>query len=244
VSATLYGMTVSHPSRTAQLILRHKRIAHRMVNLVPGIHPLMLRAVGFRGRTVPALMLDGDRRVQGSLEIATAVEQLRPEPPLYPADPEARAGILEAERWGHDTFQDIPRRTFRWAAKGQWEVRHWLAGAVVGMPAPGIAATLNGPVARVFAHISDASDENVQRDLGRLPQLLDHVDALIASGTIGGEVPNAADFQIAPALRVLLAYPQLRPTIESRPSGELARRLVPDYPEPIPAQLPPDWVPA
>jgi len=32
--------------------------------------------------------------------------------------------------------------------------------------------------------------------LGRLRGLLDHVDALVAEGTIGGEQPNAADFQV------------------------------------------------
>jgi glutathione S-transferase len=242
MSATLYSLTLSHPAHTAHLMLERKRIDHRVVNLLPGFHPPMLRAVGFEGRTVPALRLEDGRRIQGSLAIATALEELRPEPSLYPADPEAKAAVLEAEHWGHDVLQDIPRRAFRWVAAGQPEVRRWIGGEVVGMPAPGLAAWLNAPVARAFARVSDATDEHFRSDLAQLPTLLDRVDELIEAGTIGGEVPNAADFQIAPSVRVLLAFPDLRPAIEGRPCAELARRLLPDYPEPVPAEIPEAWV--
>ena len=43
-----------------------------------------------------------------------------------------------------------------------------------------------------------------------MPGQIDHVDELIAAGVIGTEQPNAADFQIATSLRVLLNFPQLR----------------------------------
>lgn len=78
--------------------------------------------------------------------------------------------------------------------------------------------------------------------LAALPLLLDYVDALIADGTIGGEEPNAADFQIGTTVRVFLAYTDLRSRVEGRPCAELAMRLLPDYPEPIPAFLPRDWL--
>jgi glutathione S-transferase len=243
MSATLYSLAVSHPAHTAHLMLEHKRIDHRVVDLLPGLHPPVLRALGFEGGTVPAILWDDDRRLQGSLRIATALEELRPEPSLYPADPEAKAVVLAAERWGHDILQDIPRRIFRWAGSGQPEVRRWIGGDVVGLPTPRLAAAMFAPIARVFRRISDATDQHLRTDLAELPSLLDRVDELIESGTIGGEEPNAADLQIGPSVRVLLAFRDIRPMVEGRPCAELAQRLLPDYPDPIPAEIPRAWVP-
>jgi glutathione S-transferase len=83
VSARLYSLSLSHPSQAARLMLEHKGLEHEVVELLAGIHPLQLRAAGFRAGTVPALKLDG-RRVQGSLRISRALEQARPEPALFP----------------------------------------------------------------------------------------------------------------------------------------------------------------
>jgi len=68
--------------------------------------------------------------------------------------------------------------------------------------------------------------------------MLDHADGLIASGVVGSPHPNAADFQIGSSVRVVTAFPGLRPMAERRAAGELALRLFPRYPEPIPATLP------
>ena len=81
--AKLYALSLSHPSQAARLMLEHKGIEHQIVDLMPGMHPLQLRAAGFRGGTVPALKLDG-RRIQGSLLISRALEQVRPEPTALP----------------------------------------------------------------------------------------------------------------------------------------------------------------
>ena len=61
---------------------------------------------------------------------------------------------------------------------------------------------------------------------------------------IGGDEPNAADFQIGTTVRVFLAYEDLRGLVEGRPAGELAMRLLPRYPGPIPPFLPPEWLAA
>lgn len=60
MSATLYAVHSSHSAHAARLMLEHKGIEHRVVNLVPGTHA--------------ALKLDG-RRVQGSRTIARALEE-------------------------------------------------------------------------------------------------------------------------------------------------------------------------
>ena len=232
----LYSLSLSHPAQAARLMLERKGIEHEVVDLLPGLHPFTVRLVGFRGETVPALKIDG-RRLQGSREISRALDQLQPEPRLLPS-PEVEA----AERWGEAALQPLPRRMFRWGAVRKRDFRRWIAGEVVGMPAPAVMAELNIPLARMLARRVGARDESVRAALAQLPILLDHVDGLIAEGTIGGDEPNAADFQIGTTIRVFLAYEDLHDRVASRPCGELAMRILPDYPGPIPAFLPKEWL--
>jgi len=68
------------------------------------------------------------------------------------------------------------------------------------------------------------------------------VDSLIEDEVIGGQQLNAADFQIAPSLRLAMTLEDLRPAIESRPAGELAMRVVPHFPGHTPRTLPAEWL--
>ena len=72
--------------------------------------------------------------------------------------------------------------------------------------------------------------------------MLDKVDAWIESGVLNGEVLNAADFQIAPSIGLMMTLDDLRPAIENRPAAKLARRLVPNYPGKMPPVLPAEWL--
>ncbi len=65
---------------------------------------------------------------------------------------------------------------------------------------------------------------------------------VIKDGVIGGDEPNAADYQIAPSVRLAMSFDDLRPAIESRPAGELALRIVPDFPGRTPPVFPPEWL--
>src|SRR5436190_8196953 len=239
----LYSISVSHPARAAGLMLRYKGIDFELVDLLPGTQRALLRLHGFREGTVPAMTIDG-RKVQGSLEISRALEELKPDPPLFPADPEQRAAVEEAERWGEAVLQPVPRNVFRWGVARDRSLREAL-GEVTGVPAPAVGAVLMQPVAWYYARIvSGATDETVRSDLASLPGWLDHVDELIAAGVIGGEQPNAADFQIALSVRLLLAFPLLSPLVESRPAAELAMRIAPKFGGPLPIKLPAEWIPA
>jgi glutathione S-transferase len=236
MNARLYMLAVSHPAKAAQRMLQHKQIPHRLVYLLPGLHPALLRFAGFGEATVPALEL-GTRKVQGSRSISRFLDSVQEEPRLFPADPGLRDAVEEAERWGEEDLQETLRRIFRWSTADQQAVRRWL-GERSGVPAPGVVGELNAPLARRFAKQSGADEARVRDDIAALRDMLAHVDRLIESGVVGSAAPNAADFQIGASLRVLLTFPQLRPIAENRPAGELALRLFPRYPEPIPAQLP------
>jgi glutathione S-transferase len=223
---TLYGTPPSPPSHSARLTLEHKGLDHRIVWLLPGLWPALLRTRGFRGGTVPAMKMDG-RRIQGSRLISRALEEAKPEPALFPADPELRLEVEEAERWGDEVLQNVPRRIVRWISVHRPESRVMIARDV-GIPLPRFAAWINAPAARHLARKVDA-DGQIQRVIGQVPEVLDHVDELISKGVIGGDQPNAADFQIATSVRALLTVEDLRPVTEGRPAAELAMRYLPEF---------------
>ena len=53
----------------------------------------------------------GDERMAGSREIMRRLDELRAEPALLPAPGSPKyAQVLEAERWGDEVFQSVPRR--------------------------------------------------------------------------------------------------------------------------------------
>jgi glutathione S-transferase len=237
----LYGIPLSHPVLGVRGMLGFKRLPYRYVELLAGGHPPMLWALGFRGATVPAVRLPDGRRVQGSLAIAQALERLAPAPSLYPAQPAARAAVTDAERWGEAVLQPIPRRLIRWGLREHLAQRQWFADVASPLPAPRVMGILMTPVVPVFAWLAGANDAQVRQDLDRLPNLLDQVDRLIAEGVIGGEQFNAADFQIAASVRMLLAMTDIAPLVADRAAATLARRVVADYPV-IPAALPADCV--
>jgi glutathione S-transferase len=107
MATRLYVIPVSNPAAAGSAMMRHKRVPHRVVTLMPGLHPLLVRMAGFERSTVPALDAGG-RKVQGSREIAHFLDELVPEPPLFPADPEERSAVEAAERWGEETLQPVP----------------------------------------------------------------------------------------------------------------------------------------
>jgi glutathione S-transferase len=114
-------------------------------------------------------------------------------------------------------------------------------GARLGIPV-GLAVKTGGPIVAVAARLNEATDEKVRADLASLRSDLDRIDGWIAEGVMGGPEPNAADFQIAPSLRLLMSFDDLRPFIEGRPCGEMANRIVPDFPGRTPAVFPEDWL--
>jgi glutathione S-transferase len=241
VEVKLYSISVSHPARAAGLMLRHKGIQHELVDLVPGSQRLVLRLRGFPAGTVPALTIDRRQKVQGSREISRVLEELQPEPSLFPADQRQRDAVEEAERWGEAALQPLPRNLFRWCLARDLELRRRL-GETTGMPA--LAANLTKPLAWYFARVvSGATDESIRAQLAALPDQLEHVDRLIAAGVIGNEQLNAADFQIATSVRVLLNFPPLRPLVEARPAAELAMKIAPRFGASLPIELPHEWVP-
>src|SRR5947209_6394134 len=126
---TLYVIPGSHACRSAILMLEHKRVPYRRVDVLTLLHPLVVRLHGFdaggqkrtAGRrrplplrigdllgTVPALACDG--RISTNYRIARFLEARHPDPPLFPDAPEPRSRVEYAERWANETLQMAARR--------------------------------------------------------------------------------------------------------------------------------------
>jgi glutathione S-transferase len=238
MQARLYGFSISNASQTARLMLEFKGVETTWVELLPGLHPLPLRALGFKRGTVPAIKLDG-RKIEGSLEIAQALEAALPEPSLYPADAAKRHAVEQAERWGEAELQMVPRRIMRYVFAHDNGARARVARQL-GLPLPSLLGALNMPIARWTAARVDADEAAARAQMTNLAATLDHVDALIADGVIGDPAaPNAADFQIAPSIRSLNAIGDLAPLLAGRPCDALSRRLLPRFQEVPAPMLPP-----
>jgi glutathione S-transferase len=229
------------------LLLEHKGIPYRRVDLVPGVHPLAVRILGFpavarraqrlsEGRrrrlgmadrlgTVPALKFDGER-VQTNRKIARFLDRVSPEPPLFPVDPERRRAVEEAELWGDDVLQMAARRLV-------------LAGALRGVMREdgedGRLRVLLYKHRRVriramptLARVFDVNERTERELLDSLPPMLDCVDAWIESGVLNGEQLNAADYMIVTSVALLMYRSDLEPEIRARPAGSLADRILPE----------------
>jgi glutathione S-transferase len=239
--AVLHTMPPSHPAQAVRLMLEHKGIDFEQKQVLTGFHPVIIRLRGFKGWTIPALEIDG-RRIQRSTRISRELDELHPEQPLFPADPEERRRVEEAEEWGDRELQDYPRAILRWSAVAQAGVRRAMAERV-GLPAPGVAGALTWPVAWALARDRGADEQRVREVLGKLPGAIQHVDDLIADGVIGADKPNAATFQLAAGVRALTTFDALWPHIEPRPAGQMATALFPKWAEPLPVEIPREWLP-
>src|SRR4051794_21543566 len=126
----LYVIPGSHACRSAMLMLEHKQVPYRRVDIVTLLHPVVVRLRGFdaggqtrtaggrrtfglrvgdRLGTVPALAADGDR-ISTNHRIARFLDERHPQPPLFPADRERRLTVEGAERWANEILQMAARR--------------------------------------------------------------------------------------------------------------------------------------
>lgn len=236
----LHVLPPSHPSHTAEAALRLKGLEFERVEMdIRGHGDAMEAIYGPGNRTVPGLTIDGEP-VHGSVAILRRLEELAPEPPLYP-EPIA-AAVREAEAWGDGHLQDLGRRI-------PWGALRFRPEALGTMAGGGPLDPRGVDFALRFVHAAwkyhGITAERLAGDLQDLPGLLDRVDELVAEGVVGGEAPNAADLQIGATLRVLCCVEDVRPLVEGRPGHRLTQALGGPLPGRIPAgAFPGGWVPA
>ena len=225
----LYLVNGSHPCVTVEKALQLKRLPYSVVELPPPAHMAVMKAK-FGKRTVPAVEIDGEK-ISGSREILRRLDLIEPEPPLFPSDPQARARVEEAESWGDDILQPLVRRLLWPTFKAHPELMAAYSEGSSLPPIPLPVLKASAPlITAIEMKANGASEVTYREDLKTLPAILDHVDSLVADGTIGGDQPNAADLQVLASLALLMTLADLRALIEPRPCGQATLRLFPDTP--------------
>ena len=205
----LYVLPGSHPCDAIEAGLALKSISYRRVDLLPLV-PVIAGPLLYGGTTVPGMRI-GRERVVGSRAIMRRLDELAPEPPLLPppGDPDY-ARVLEAERWGDEVFQAVPRRLIDAAFLRMPAAMESYAGDAK-LPLPRALLRPALPLtARLMAIKNGARDESARADLAALASQLERIDGWIAEGLLGGEQPNAADLQIGSTIRLLLSIADLR----------------------------------
>ncbi|HEY3958948.1 MAG TPA: glutathione S-transferase N-terminal domain-containing protein [Solirubrobacteraceae bacterium] len=242
MNAKLYVLPGSHPCAAVEVALRMKSIAFDRVDLLP-MTQMLIGPLRYGGATVPGMRIDGERIV-GSRTIMRRLDELVPEPALLPSaqDP-ARGEVLEAERWGDEVLQSMPRRIIDVAfLRRPAAMESYVGDAKLPLPTslmrPALPLT-----AKLMAGKNKARDETARADLTALPGHLDRIEGWIADGLLGGEQPNAADLQIGSTIRLLMSIGDVRPLISERPAAQLTRYFPPMVGEIEAGVLPAEWLP-
>jgi glutathione S-transferase len=222
--AELYGVRGSAPSFCAELMLRHKQVHYRRVNLVAARHRRTLRARGFPGRTVPALELNG-RLVQTNRAIARALDELVPDPPLFPSDAAARARVEEAELFIDEVLQNATRRMIIWSTlRDPDSVTPHPANGRIPVPRSSWRRAFVRPWAFRLYGITAAV---IRNDFATMPAMLDRIDGYVADGVLNGPQLTAADLELAPVIAALMGIGDNGPKIDERPMAALVSRVMP-----------------
>jgi glutathione S-transferase len=238
----LYVLPASHPCAAVEEAMRLKNISYKRIDLLPMVQ-VLAGPLLYGGGTVPGMRLDGQRLV-GSRNIMRRLDALAPDPPLLPADAGARTRVLEAERWGDEVFQSVPRRILDAGfLRDPGAMESYAGDAELPLPRALLRPML--PLtAKMMARRNHAHDAPVRADFAALPSQLQQIDGWIEERLLGGEQPNAADLQIGSTLRLLQTVGDVRPLLAGHRATELVRYFPPLVGE-IPAgTLPAEWVPA
>ena len=243
MKAKLYVVAASHPCFAVKRALELKDISYKRVEWPPTLHVPMQR-LRFSQGTVPGFVIDGERLI-GSRTIMHRLDELQPEPRLYPQAPEAREQVEEADRFGEEVLQALARRLTWWTLRQRPKAITSYAEDSQ-LPLPSFATVASAPlIVRIEWRINDVSDETARRDVAVLPDHLDRIDAWVSEGRLGTSTPNAADLQIGASIALLNTIVDLRPALANRPCLDLALREFSDFPGSMPqGTIPREWLAA
>jgi glutathione S-transferase len=233
---TLHALPPSHPCMTVAAALKHKELEFERVDLRPGTHNEEMEKIYGEGRrTVPGIVIDG-QPLHGSVAILERLEEIRPEPTLYPGD-----GVREAERWGDAELQDLGRRL-------PWGALHFRPEAMGTFGGGDPLDPAGTDYAMRYLHASwkyhRISCERLAEDLAGFPEKIAHIEDLGRDRIVGGDAPTAADLQIGATIRVILTVGDAKPLLADTVAAEIALRWFPDYPGEVPAgAFPSSWLP-
>lgn len=245
----LYVIPGSHACRSGILMLEHKRVPYERHDIVTRLHPPAVRLRGFDAGgqtrtagsrrtvalrfgdmvgTVPALATNGVR-ISTNHGIARFLDERHPERPLFPADPERRRAVEEAERWANETLQMAARRIpMAWVLRDPAGAARRAAAGRLGYLLYRRELARRVLLPWIARAVVAARPEPDRDPVVELPAMLDRVDAWIRDGVLGGDDLNAADYMVAPSLALILYRPDAMEHFEGRSALELVDRILPE----------------
>jgi glutathione S-transferase len=215
----LWQLRTSIFSEKGRWALDYKGLAHRRKDLRPGFHSLILRVRG-RGTTVPVLDLNG-RSIRDTTAIIAALEELQPDPPLYPADPAAREQALELEEFFDEQCgHEVRRVTLDPIIRDAALVREGFLGDAPRLMRT-LAPVMHPVVERQVRRRYGIDDARVEFAIGKVLAAFDRVESqLRPSGYLVGDRFSVADLAGASLLGPLVMPPEY-------PEGPWERAPVP-----------------
>lgn len=234
----LHVVPLSHPCLAVSAALDRLGYEYETVELPTGRHQEEIERVYGEGRrTVPGLLVDDDP-VHGTAAIFARLDQLQPDAGLYAADGDA---IRAVEAGLAEDLQTAARVLVFGALHFRPESMGTFAGIAQLDPA-GVDFAIKAM--RATWRYLEIDAQRVHATLQALPAQLDAADALLAEGTIGGDRPTAADFQLGSSLHLLVQIGDVRPLVEERPAAKLLSLFEPGKGDVPAGAFPSGWTPS
>lgn len=216
---TLWQIDISHFSEKVRWALDYKRIDHVRRSPLPGTHiPIALFLTRGAHPTVPIVTIDG-RTIADSTEIIAALEELYPEPPLYPADAEERVRALALEDYFDENLGPHARLLPFYELIQEPDLFAEVAAAAVPGPL-GKVKPVVGAYARAYTSVRWGANSDADAELARegIVAAMDRLDAELAQ--TDGEFLVGDAFSVADLTAASLFYPLVVP-----PEGPLRTDL-------------------
>jgi glutathione S-transferase len=218
----LWHIPVSHYSEKARWALAWKGVEHDRRAPIPGAHiAYALWLTRGAQKTFPVLRLDG-RNIGDSTAIIAALEQRRPQNPLYPEDPAERRRALELEDFFDEQLGPQIRllawHELRTDQARMEELGHKMMPRSIRDNRFARASSGRFGSAYVQLRFRVAEDGKAAAARSAVVEALDRLEAELDSG--GGEYLVGEAFSVADLTAASLLYPIVNP-----PEGP---RIIPD----------------
>ena len=240
MSVVLWHIEISHYNEKARWALDYKGIPYELRTPMPGTHRLAaLRLTRGKHQRLPVAEING-RRIGDSTAIIEALEEYKPDPALYPADPDQRRRALGLEDYFDEELAPRVRRML-------WHYTLPDTDATLNAVIPNRDATFRRGLLRRTAPVASRM---VRRDYGAdqagadeaaagIRAAMDRLESELGDGAyLVGDSFSVADLTAAALSTPLLAppgrpwapelVPALRPfreEIEERPAGRFVERM-------------------
>jgi glutathione S-transferase len=215
----LWQLAISHYSEKVRWALAHKGIAHERRTPPPGLHiPVALWLTRGRAATLPVLELDG-RAIGDSTAIIAALESRYSDPPLYPADPDARRHALELEEWFDEEVGPYTRRYAFYELTRDRELLEEFAGLLSGPGARArrAAASFVKAFVRLRYGVKGATAEHARR---KVVEGFDQLEAELGDRDyLVGDSFSVADLTAASLLYPVALPPEAPRVLDRPPKG-------------------------